>query len=256
MMSQPSGRQIRSYHRAFHFELMLYTLGNLRPWRPVPARGVFYTAVCVVIMAAVVHAPGIGGVISGLGPVAVYGVIPLALGWLLTAARVEGRRFHVAARVWARHLHSGQTLIGGYRAIKRSGSRWRPRRMLLINDGRDGARPNGLRLEGPGRVLLRYHCSARLDGARLSVVQTSVRPCDPGQVLTIADGASARFIGGAHAAGRAVAGEAGLDPSPRAPAGSGQPEMGVVAWEAINDERIECGTDVGAGASAREEAGR
>ena len=29
MMSEPSGRQIRSYHRAFHFELMLYTLGNL-----------------------------------------------------------------------------------------------------------------------------------------------------------------------------------------------------------------------------------
>lgn len=113
MMNEPSGRQIRSYHRAFHFELMLYTLGNLRMWRPVPARGVFYTVVCVVIMVAVAHAPGVGGVISGLGPVAMYGVIPLALGWLFTVARVEGRRFHIAARVWARHLRSGGMLIGG-----------------------------------------------------------------------------------------------------------------------------------------------
>ena len=148
MMSEPSGRQIRSYHRAFHFELMLYTLGNLRPWRPVPARGVFYTAVCEVMMVALAHAPAIGGVISGLGPVAVYGVIPLALGWLLTVARVEGRRFHIAARVWARHLRSGRTLIGGYRAMKRPGSRWRPKRMLVINDGRDGVPPNGLAVGG------------------------------------------------------------------------------------------------------------
>jgi hypothetical protein len=130
MMSEPPGRQIRSYHRAFHFELMLYTLGNLRPWRPVPARGVFYTAVCELVMIALAHALVIGGVISGFGPVVVYGVIPLAVGWLLTVARVEGRRFHLAARVWARQLRSGRTLTGGYRAIKRPGIQWQPRRVL------------------------------------------------------------------------------------------------------------------------------
>jgi hypothetical protein len=31
---------------------MLYTLGNLRPWRPVPARGLFYTAVETVPLVA------------------------------------------------------------------------------------------------------------------------------------------------------------------------------------------------------------
>jgi hypothetical protein len=201
MMGEPSGRQIRSYHRAFHFELMLYTLGNLRAWRPVPARGVFYTAVCVVMMAAVAHAPGIGGVISGLGPVAVYGLIPLGLGWLLTVARIEGRRFHVAARVWARHARSGPTLIGGYRVMKRRRRRWQPGRVLVVNDGRDGLSPRGLRLCGPGRVLLRYPCRARLAGAHLTVVQTSDVPCDPGQVLTIAEGASVRFSGTDAAAG-------------------------------------------------------
>ena len=179
---------------------MLYTLGNLRPWRPVPARGVFYTAVVRGDDGRAGARACVGGVISGLGPVAVYGVIPLALGWLLTVARVEGRRFHIAARVWARHLRSGSTLIGGYRVMKRPGSRWRPRRVLVINDGRDGVPPNGLRLEGPGRVLLRYPCRARLDGAGLTVVQTTQRPCDPGQVLAIAEGASVRFLGSADAA--------------------------------------------------------
>jgi hypothetical protein len=246
MMSEPAGRQIRSYHRAFHFELMLYTLGNLRPWRPVPARGVFYTAVCELVMIAIAHAVVIGGVISGFGPVVVYGVIPLAVGWLLTVARVEGRRFHIAAQVWARHPRSGRTLIGGYRSIKRPGSRWQPRRVLVINDGRDGAPPDGLRMEGPGRVLLRYPCSARLDGARLTIVQTSQRPCDPGQVLTIADGAKARFIGAANRAAPSVAGKAPPRASSGSPGGSSRPS------EAGGEGRMEAEGDVDAEARAGE----
>jgi hypothetical protein len=194
MMSEPSGRQIRSYHRAFHFELMLYTIGNLRPWRPVPARAVLYTALSELVMIAVAHAPAIGALVAGLGWEAVYVVIPLAVGWLLTVARVEGRRFHMAARVWARGVFRGRTLIGGYRAMKPAGGRWRPRRVLVVNDGRDGAPPSGLRLLGPGRVLLRYPCKARVEGPRLTVAQTSQGPCDPGQVLTVADGASVGFI--------------------------------------------------------------
>jgi hypothetical protein len=126
-------------------------------------------------------------------------VIPLAVGWVLTVARVEGRRFHAAARVWARHALRGRTVIGGYRAMKPAGTRWRPRRALVVNDGRDGAPPSGLRLLGPGRALLRYPCQARVDGPRLTVAHTSQRPCDPGTVLVIAEGASVRFIDAADA---------------------------------------------------------
>ena len=172
----------------------------------VPARAVLYTALSELVMIVVAHTPAIGGLVSGLGPEAVYGVIPLALGWLLTVARIEGRRFHIAARVWARHVLRGRTLIGGYRAMKPAGTRWRPRRMLVVNDGRDGAPPVGLRLLGPGRVLLRYPCQARLDGPRLTVAQTSQRPCDPGTVLTIAEGASVRFVGTARERGGRASG--------------------------------------------------
>jgi hypothetical protein len=200
MMSEPAGRQIRSYHRAFHFELLLYTVGNLRPWRPVPARGVLYTALSEVAMIGLAHAPAIGALVSGLGAIAVYGLIPISLGWLVTVAKIEGRRFHVALRVWARHVFRGRTVIGGYRAMERPGTKWRPRRVLVVNDGRDSAAPVGLRLVGPGRVLLRYPCNGRLDGPKLRIAHTSERPCDPGQVLTIADGASVRFV---DATGRA-----------------------------------------------------
>jgi hypothetical protein len=80
---------------------------------------------------------------------------------------------------------------------------------VLVNDGRDGGPPSGLRVLGPGRVLLRYPCKARLDGPRLTVAHTSQRPCDPGQVLRIADGASVRFIdatGGPQSDGDSQAG--------------------------------------------------
>jgi hypothetical protein len=243
MMSDPSGRQIRSYHRAFHFELVLYTLGNVRPWRPVPARGVFYTGVCLVVMVALAHLPAIGGVISRAGPVAVYGLIPVALGWLLTVARVEGRRFHIAARVWSRQLRTGRTLTGGYRAVKRLGDRWRPARMLVINDGRNGTPPHGLRLDGPGRVLLRYPCSATLDGARLTVVETSHRPRDPGEVLTIAESASVRFTGATEA--KARPGDWGAaDPDRSAATGPGQRQIGAVPYERRGGGSVATGADL------------
>jgi hypothetical protein len=66
-MSDWSARQIRSYHRASHFELMLYTIGNLRPWRPIPVRAVLYTALSEIAMIAVAHTPAIGELVSGFG---------------------------------------------------------------------------------------------------------------------------------------------------------------------------------------------
>jgi hypothetical protein len=66
---------------------------------------------------------------------------------------------------------------------------------VVIGDGRDGHAPRGLRLDGPGAVLIRYPCEATADGHRLTVAQTSDSPCDPAKVLDLAPGASARFIG-------------------------------------------------------------
>jgi hypothetical protein len=97
---------------------------------------------------------------------------------------------------------------------------------MVVNDGRDGAPPARLRLVGPGRVPLRYPCQARLDGASLTVAHTSQRPCDRGLVLTIAEGASVRFIGtivGAQSgAERLAGGDARADPTKQSSGESAQ----------------------------------
>lgn len=194
MNEQPRG-QIRSYHRAFHFELELYTLGNIRLWRPVPARGLFYLAGAEVLMLTLAHAPVLGAFLSRIDWSVLYVGIPVVLAWLLTVARIEGRRFHVALRAWTRHLCSGKYLVGAYRSVARPGGRWRPAPVVVVGDGRDGHAPRGLLLTGPGAVLIRYPCEARARRRRITVAQTSDLPCDPAKVLTLADGASVRFIG-------------------------------------------------------------
>ena len=151
-MSEQPRSQIRSYHRAHHFELELYTLGNIRLWRPVPARGLFYLAATEVLMLALAHTPGLGAFLSQIDWSVLYVAIPVVLTWLLTVAKIEGRRFHVAVRAWTRHLCSGKRLVGAYRRVAWHGGRWRPAPVVVIGDGRDGRAPQGLRLEGPGAV--------------------------------------------------------------------------------------------------------
>ena len=195
MASEDSPRQIRSYHRAFHFELTLYSLGRLPLIKPIPARAILYLAALEVVMVILAHTPGIGLAISGLGWFVVYGLIPVSLAWLLTEAKIEGRRFHVALRVWSRHWLAPKRLAGAYRPVKEPGGRWRPSDIVFISDGRCGAPPQGLRLKGPGKVGLRYPSEAHQRGTVLTVRQVSKTPQPEPKVLTIASGATVRFVG-------------------------------------------------------------
>lgn len=77
----------------------------------------------------------------------------------------------------------------------RVGERWRPRRcwwsMTVAMAPRRLACGFGVR----GGCCCANPCRARLDGSELVVAQTAEQPCDPGQVLSIAAGATVRFDG-------------------------------------------------------------
>jgi hypothetical protein len=196
-MSAPAPRLIRSYHDAFSFEGTISGFGDLRLPRPVPIRAVVYLGAIEVLLLAAASLPLIGAPIA-CGWEIRYVLAPIGLAWLFSVARVEGRGFHVAIRAWGRHLLSGKQLAGGFRPVHHPGAVWRPAPVVLVGDGRHGAPVRRLKLRGPGRVLLRYPCTAVRRGMLLEVTQTSSRPSFPGRVLGIADGATVKFPAGAE----------------------------------------------------------
>lgn len=118
MVRTPDDRQIRSYHRADRGELTLYTFGgDLRPWRPIPARGVFWAATIEACVFVLAHLAGLSLPFGSAGWGIFYLGLPIGLAWLFTVARIEGRRLHVALVAWVRHAVLGNHLAGGYQRL-------------------------------------------------------------------------------------------------------------------------------------------
>jgi len=190
------GRVIRSYQPGLRFEVPIYKFGNVYLPRPIPARAAVYALIVWPVMLGIVERlPGVSILLAGFPwPVRIV-VLPAAVTLLFALAEVQGRRFHVAVQAWAKNWFSSRQLAGGYRPIARPGGRWRPREIVFISDGRSGVPPSGIRLEGPGRVLLRYPSEAAARGAAMTVRQIASAPCERPNELRIALGASARFSG-------------------------------------------------------------
>lgn len=108
-----SDTKIRSYHRAFTGELMIYNFGkDLRPWKPIPARGIFWAGAIVAFVFVSTHIFGISVPLGSLGWMCLYAFAPVGIGWLFSAARIEGRRLHVVMTAWLTHVFHGRKLIG------------------------------------------------------------------------------------------------------------------------------------------------
>lgn len=192
---QQQSRLIRSYQPAFRLELQLYNFGAWRLPRPVPARAVLYAAVVWPATLLLTRLPLLGAVLARLGWLVEYVAIPLVVTMLFAVAEVQGRRFHVALQAWWRHWGSARHLAGGYAPVPRPGGRWCPAPIVFISDGRCGLVPRGVRLEGAGRVLLRYPCEAVKRGAVMTIRQTSATPCAPARVLQLEPGGAVKLAG-------------------------------------------------------------
>lgn len=113
-------RQVRSYHRAFAGDLTLYALGkDLRLWRPISARQIFWSAGLVAAAFVFAHVIQLHLPVWSMGWFAYYFIIPCACGWLFARAIIEGRQLHVVLTSWARQSAHGRYLSGGCNRVSR-----------------------------------------------------------------------------------------------------------------------------------------
>lgn len=114
-------RQVRSYHRAFSGELTIYEFGeDLRLWRPIAARQIFWTVILVVLAWIFGRIFNLPLPTWSLGWLFFYIVLPGLFGWFFSRAVVEGRQLHVVLGAWFSHALYGRHLTGGYQRVSRN----------------------------------------------------------------------------------------------------------------------------------------
>jgi len=145
--------EIRSYRRVFDLERRIYSVDRLR-LNPggVPVRGIIYF---LAILAVTLIAPGVPIVGALVAAVPWYMrdiALPGAGATVLSAIRIEGRIFHLAAQALLRYWTGPRRLTGSGRCGP-MGVPWAPPEILVLPDGSD-SRLRRLRYTGPGAVLV------------------------------------------------------------------------------------------------------
>jgi hypothetical protein len=183
--------EIRSYRRVFDLERRVYSIDSLR-LNPtgVPVRGIVYFVVIMACSMATGRLPVVGELARALPWYLRDLALPAASATVLSAIRLEGRTFHLAAggavRYWA-----GPRRLACLRRCAPPGQRWRPEELLLLPDGSDSCMRR-LRYAGPGavRVAIAHELVDRAAGngsvglaRRRSRRALSVRALPGGQVL-------------------------------------------------------------------------
>jgi hypothetical protein len=202
--------EIRSYRRVFDLERRIYSVDEMR-LNPggVPVRGVVYFLAIVLAGLLAAEVP----LLSILATKLPWYLRDLALpgvgATVLSAIRLEGRSFHLAAHALVRYW-IGPRRLAGARRCDAVGALWLPEEILLLPDGSD-SRLRRLRYTGPGAVLVSIEHErrgpARERGASataqpglraaLTVTQpTRARVLDRGQVISLGRGARLRVRAG------------------------------------------------------------
>jgi hypothetical protein len=150
--------EIRSYRRVFDLERRIYRVDRLR-LNPggIPVRGVVYFLAILAVALIVGRLPLLAVAIHALPWYVRDLALPGASAVVLTAIRIEGRPFHLAAHVLVRY-RCGARRLAGLRPCRASscsipGARWHPPEILMLPDGSD-PRMRHLRYTGPGAVLV------------------------------------------------------------------------------------------------------
>ncbi len=183
--------EIRSYRRVFDLERRIYSVDRLR-LNPggVPVRGVVY---CLAILSVGLISAGLplaGSLVREFPWYLRDIALPGAGATVLTAIRLEGRTFHLAAQALVRYW-IGPRRLAGVRRCTAVGGRWRPPEIVMLPDGSD-SRMRRLRYTGPGAVLVSVEHERRgraLEQGSSATARTGLRP-----VLALRQPAGARAL--------------------------------------------------------------
>ncbi len=145
--------EIRSYRRVFDLERRIYSVDRVR-LNPggVPVRGVMYFLGLVIAGLLAGELPLLGALVGALPWYLRAIALPGAAATVLSAIRIEGRTFHLAALALVRYRVRPRRLSGVQRCAP-PGERWYPPEVLVLPDGSD-SRLRRIRYTGPGTVLV------------------------------------------------------------------------------------------------------
>jgi len=183
--------EIRSYRRVFDLERRIYSVDRLR-LNPggVPVRGVAYFMALLLAGLIAARLPLVGGLVGVLPWYLSDLMLPAACATVLSAMRLEGRTFHLAAHALVR-FRFGPRQLEGLRRCAPAGERWWPEELLMLPDGSD-SRLRRLSYTGPGAVVV----SVEHDRRGRAVEQGSRATARPGRgpALTLSQPAGARSL--------------------------------------------------------------
>jgi hypothetical protein len=145
--------EIRSYRRVFDLERRIYSVDQLR-LNPggVPVRAVVYFLALVALDLLSGSLPAVGSLAAQLPWYLRDIAVPCAGAAILSAIRLEGRTFHLAAHALLRYRLGPRRVAGG-RGCQAPGAVWRPSPLVMLPDGSDG-RLRRMRYTGPGAVVV------------------------------------------------------------------------------------------------------
>lgn len=222
-MSAHGTIELRSYRRVFDLERRIYSVDRLR-LNPggVPVRGVVYFLAILACDLLAGSLPLLGALAREL-PWYLRDIALPGLGaTLLSAIRIEGRTFHLAAYALVRYCTQPRRLAGAERS-QAAGALWHPQELLLLPDGSDG-RLRRMRYTGPGAVLVCVEHERRgraLELGRSGVARSGLRPAvivtqaastgrpARGQVISLRPGARLLVRSAARSGGRGGTGRGG-----------------------------------------------
>jgi hypothetical protein len=183
--------EIRSYRRVFDLERRIYSIDRVR-LNPggVPVRGLMYFLALLSGALIASNLPLIGGLARELPWYLRALALPGAAATILSAIRLEGRSFHLAAYALLRY-RIGPRHLAGMRRCPRWGAVWQPHELVILPDGSD-SRLRRLRYTGPGAVLVAVEHERR--GRARERGATGTARCGLGAALTLVPCAGARQL--------------------------------------------------------------